>query len=71
MEYTNGLKYRERFQISLEMSREFPPTPPTNRQYWSNVSELPTASLFCCSPFIRLDDDDDDDDNNNNNTRKD
>jgi hypothetical protein len=35
----NILKYRGRFQISLEMTREFLPTPPNNRQFWNDVYE--------------------------------
>jgi hypothetical protein len=43
------LKYREKFQISLEISRE---VLSGNWQYWSNFRALPTASLFCFGQFV-------------------
>jgi hypothetical protein len=43
------LKYREKFQISLEISREFLSG---NWQYWSNLRALPIASLFCFGQFV-------------------
>jgi hypothetical protein len=43
------LKYREKFQISLEISREFLSG---NWQYWSNLRAVPTASLFCFGRFV-------------------
>jgi hypothetical protein len=43
------LKYREKFQISLEISRGFLYG---NWQYWRNLRALPTASLFCFGQFV-------------------
>jgi hypothetical protein len=43
------LKYREKFQISLEISREFLYG---NWQYWSNLRAVPAASLFCFGQFV-------------------
>jgi hypothetical protein len=43
------LKYREKFQISLEISREFLSG---SWQYWSILRALPTASLFCFVQFV-------------------
>jgi hypothetical protein len=43
------LKYCEKFQISLKISREFLSG---NCQYWSNLRAPPTASLFCFGQFV-------------------
>jgi hypothetical protein len=43
------LKYREKLQMSLEISREFLSG---SWQYWSNLRALPTASFFCFGQFV-------------------
>ena len=45
------LKYGEKFQISLEISREFLSG---NRKYWNIVGALKTASLLCFVMFKRV-----------------